>query len=131
MNVLSQRLRQTDAMIEDLLFLDVQLARRTGFDLLAALGSGLEIPLLDGRHQLEIAAGTQPGDVIRLRGKGMPDPHSRRKGDLLVQVMVEVPKNLTPRQEELLRELAEIENTHVTPERKSFFAKLKDYFQGG
>jgi molecular chaperone DnaJ len=61
----------------------------------------------------------------------MPDTRSRHGGDLLVQVFVEVPKRLTPEHERLLRDLAEIENTHVTPERKSFFSKLKDYFQGG
>jgi len=49
----------------------------------------------------------RPGDVIRLRGKGMPDPHSRRKGDLLVQMQLEVLRKLNERQEELLRELAE------------------------
>ena len=50
---------------------------------------------------------------------------------MLVQVFVEVPKRLTAEHEKLLRELAEVENAHVTPERKSFFAKLKEYFQGG
>ncbi len=94
----------------------------------AALGTHLQIPLLDGKHDLEIPAGTQPGDVIRLRGKGMPDPHSRRKGDLLVEIHLEVPKRLNQRQEELLRELAELEKKDVSPHQKSFLAKLKDYF---
>ena len=58
----------------------------------------------------------------------MPDPHGGRKGDLLVQTFVETPKKLTQRQEELLRELAELEHTNVTPHRKSFLEKLKDYF---
>jgi molecular chaperone DnaJ len=57
----------------------------------------------------------------------MPDPHGRGIGDLLVQVNVEVPRKLTTRQEELLRELAETEHAHVSPHRKSFFEKLKDY----
>jgi molecular chaperone DnaJ len=94
----------------------------------AALGTEFDIPLLDGRHTLSIPAGTQPGDVIRLRNKGMPDPHSRRKGDLLVQVQVEVPRKLAPRQEELLRELAELEKKNVGQHQKSFFEKLKGYF---
>jgi molecular chaperone DnaJ len=94
----------------------------------AALGTSLEIPSLEGREQLVIAAGSQPGDVIRLRGKGMPDPHSRRKGDLLVQLVLEVPRNLTPRQEELLREMAELEKKNVSPHQKSFFEKIKDLF---
>ncbi|MBS0267184.1 MAG: molecular chaperone DnaJ, partial [Planctomycetes bacterium] len=94
----------------------------------AALGATLEIPTLAGREELAIDPGAQPGDVIRLRGKGMPDPQSpnRRKGDLLVQLMLEVPRNLTPRQEELLRELAELEKKNVSPHQKSFFEKIKD-----
>ena len=94
----------------------------------AALGTAFDVPLLDGKHRLQIPAGTQPGDVIRLRGKGMPDPHSRRIGDLLVQIQLEVPKKLNPRQEELLRELADLEEKDVSPHQKSFLAKLKDYF---
>lgn len=96
----------------------------------AALGAKVEVPTLDGREEFEIPGGTQSGDLFRLRGKGMPDVQSRRRGDLIVQVFVEVPKRLTPEHEHVLRELAEIENVHVSPERTSFFSKLKDYFQG-
>jgi molecular chaperone DnaJ len=95
----------------------------------AALGAKIEVPTLDGRHPLEIPPGTQSGDVFTLPGRGMPELHSRHRGDLLVQVHIEVPQKLTARHEELLRQLAEIENTHVTPKRKSFFEKLKKYFQ--
>jgi molecular chaperone DnaJ len=95
----------------------------------AALGAKIEVPTLDGRHPLEIPPGTQPGDVFTLSGRGMPELHSRHRGDLLVQVHIEVPLKLTARHEELLRQLADIENTHVTPKRKSFFEKLKKYFQ--
>lgn len=94
----------------------------------AALGTEFEIPLLDGKHVLAIPAGTQPNEVLRLKGKGMPDPHSHRKGDLLVEVQVEVPRKLTPRHHELLRELAEIEDKSVGTHQKSFLEKLKDYF---
>lgn len=94
----------------------------------AALGAEMEIPTLEGPHELTVPPGTQPGEVFRLRGLGMPDPHGRRRGDLFVQVQVEVPKKLTDRQEELLRELAEVEHAHVSPHRKSFFEKLRDYF---
>jgi molecular chaperone DnaJ len=94
----------------------------------AALGTTLEIPLLAGRHQLSIPAGIQPGEIIRLRGKGMPDPHTRRMGDLLIQVHMEVPRKLNPRQEELLRELSELEQKNVSPHQKSFLEKIKDYF---
>ena len=58
----------------------------------------------------------------------MPDPQSGRTGDLLVQTFIETPKKLDERQEELLRELAELEHSNVTPQRRSFLDKLKDYF---
>ncbi|MFV2067415.1 MAG: molecular chaperone DnaJ [Pirellulales bacterium] len=94
----------------------------------AALGTSLEVPTLHGRDTLEIPRGTQSGDVFRLRGKGMPDPRRRGLGDMLIQVNIEVPDKLTPRAEELLRELAEEEHANVAPHRKSFFEKLKEYF---
>ncbi len=94
----------------------------------AALGSTVDVPTLDGREPLDIPAGTQPHEVFRLRGRGMPDPRRRGKGDLLVQTLVEVPHKLNQRQEQLLRELAAEEHAHVTPHRKKFFDKLKKYF---
>jgi len=97
----------------------------------AALGASIEVPTLDGREDLKIPAGSQSGDVFRLRGHGMPAPRQRGRGDLIVQVFIEVPKRLTAQHKRILRELNELEKTHVTPERKSFFKKLKDYFQSG
>lgn len=94
----------------------------------AALGATIDVPTLDGTEDLDIPAGTQPGDVFKLRGRGMPDPRHRGKGDLLVQINIDVPKSLSPREEELLRELASEEKANVSPHRKSFFEKLKDYF---
>jgi molecular chaperone DnaJ len=94
----------------------------------ATLGTEIEIPLLDGRQRLTIPQGTQPGELLKLSGKGMPDPHGGRRGDLYVEVQVEVPKHLSEGQERILRELAELEKVEVTPHRKSFFDKLKDYF---
>jgi molecular chaperone DnaJ len=94
-----------------------------------ALGSEIEVPSLNGPEKLTIPSGTQSGEIFRLRGRGMPVPHQRARGDLIVQVYLEVPKRLSSDHERLLRELAEIENRDVTPERKSFFSKVKDYFQ--
>jgi molecular chaperone DnaJ len=94
----------------------------------AALGTTLEVPTLQGRGELEVPAGTQSGAVFRLGGKGMPDPRRRGLGDLLVQVIIEVPKKLSKEEQALLRELAELEHKNVAPERKGFFEKLKDYF---
>jgi molecular chaperone DnaJ len=95
----------------------------------AALGASIEVPTLKGPETLAIPAGTQSGDVFMLRGRGMPDLRRSAPGDLHVQVHVEVPKRVSARYEELLRELAEIENTDVSPKRKSFFEKIKTYFQ--
>jgi molecular chaperone DnaJ len=94
----------------------------------AALGGTIEVPTLQGPHDLSVPAGTQSGDVFRLRGQGMPHPQRRQVGDLLVQVQIDVPKRLTQRQKELLLELAELEHKHVTPPRKSFFEKVREYF---
>ncbi len=94
----------------------------------ATLGATIHVPTLDGPEEFKIPAGTQPGEVFKLRGRGMPDPRHRGTGDLLVQVTIEVPKSVGGRQQELLRELAELEHSNVSAHRKSFFEKLKDYF---
>ena len=94
----------------------------------AALGCDLEVPTLNGRAELKVPPGTQSGNVFRLRGQGMPDPRVAGVGDLLVQVNIEVPKNLDPHEEKILRELAEIEKKNVAPERKGFFESVKEYF---
>lgn len=94
----------------------------------AALGAAIEVPTLDGRESLTVPAGTQSGETFRLKGRGMPDPRYRGRGDLLVQVHIEVPHSLIPEHEAALRQLAEIENAQVSPTRKSFFEKLKEWF---
>jgi molecular chaperone DnaJ len=92
------------------------------------LGTEIEVPLLRGRHLLEIPPGTQPDEAFRLTGKGLPDPHGGPRGDLFVHLHLEVPRKLGDRQEELLRDLAEEEKANVSAHRKGFFDKLKDYF---
>jgi molecular chaperone DnaJ len=96
----------------------------------AALGAEIEIPILEGKHNLTVPAGTQPGDVFRLDGFGMPHPQRRGRGDLLVQVTIDVPRKLNAQQQQLIRELAELEHANVSPQRKSFFDKLKTFFAG-
>ncbi len=95
----------------------------------AALGLSTEVPTLSGKQSFQVPAGTQSGTVFRLRGHGMPDPHTNAKGDLLIQAVIEVPTKLGKRQKELLRELAELEHENVTPERKGFLDRIKSYFQ--
>jgi molecular chaperone DnaJ len=94
----------------------------------AALGGDIDVPTLDGVMPYHLKQGTQTNEVLRISGKGIPDVRGRGRGDLLVQVVVETPRQLTKRQEELLRELAEIDHKHVSPQRKSFFERLKSLF---
>ena len=94
------------------------------------LGADIEIPTLGGKQSLHIPKGTPTGHVFRQRGLGMPDVHGRGRGDLFIHVYVEVPKKLTERQDELLRELAELDKEHVHPEQKSFLERVYDYFAG-
>jgi molecular chaperone DnaJ len=96
----------------------------------AALGATVEVPTLDGPKPLQVVRGTQAGDVVRVRGLGMPEVRGRGIGDLHVHLHVEVPKALSPRAEELLRELAAEERAAVSPKRSSFFTRLSEYFQG-
>jgi molecular chaperone DnaJ len=95
----------------------------------AALGAEVQVPTLNGPHDLRVPAGTQSGDVFRVRGRGMPDPRGGSAGDLHVQTYIEVPKKMTAKQEKLLRELAELEKTEVSPHRKSFLERIKEYFK--
>ncbi|MBS3733475.1 MAG: molecular chaperone DnaJ [Phycisphaerae bacterium] len=94
----------------------------------AALGGTVEVPTLSGREEMDIPAGTQNGDVITLKRRGLPAAGSGRRGDQCVQVRVEVPRKLTSEQRRLLGEYAKTENADVAPERTGFLDKLKEYF---
>ncbi len=95
----------------------------------AALGAALEVPTLEGKYvNHNLKRGTQNGDEVRIAGKGMPRLHGGRHGDLVLHIQVVTPRNLTKRQEELLRELGEIEGKQVSPERKSFLDRVRDFF---
>jgi molecular chaperone DnaJ len=96
----------------------------------AALGAEIEVPTLEGKISHPLKRGTQSGEVLRIPGQGMPGLRGSRRGDLLVQVIVETPRSLTKRQEELFRELAELDQKHVSPERRSFLDKLRQFFAG-
>jgi len=92
----------------------------------AALGGVVEVPTLSGKViQVKIPKGTQNNEIIPIRGEGFPNVHKYGKGNLLVQVEVEVPTKMSSRQEELLREFAELEKKHVSPKQKKFFDKMK------
>ena len=94
----------------------------------AALGGKIQVPTLTGSHEINVPAGAQNGDVITLRERGLPSLRTGRRGDQHVQVFIEVPRKLTGHQTELLKQYAETEKVDVTPQRKGFLNKLKEYF---
>ncbi len=94
----------------------------------AALGGELEVPTLEGRGKLRIPPGTQPGSVLRIKGKGMPRRIRGGRGDQLVEVTLEVPTHLTLRQRELIEALAKELGEDVQPQQKTFMEKLKELF---
>ena len=97
----------------------------------AALGGDVEVPTLQGKSMLKVPRGTQGGQVLRMRGLGIPDPRGRGgRGDQLVRVVVEVPQKLTKRETELLRELETLQEEHPGEARRSFLGNLKDLFNG-
>lgn len=96
----------------------------------AALGSVVEVPTIEGRADLKITPGSQHGQLFRLAKLGLPDLRSGRRGDELVQILIEVPRKLNKKQEELLREYAIAEDKSVLPESKGFLDKLMEYLRG-
>ena len=95
----------------------------------AALGADVTVPTLDGKVQYHVHEGTQPGDVFKLKGRGIQSLNGRGRGDQYVQVTVEVPKNLSKRQRELLAEFEQNADDKNYQKRKSFFGKLKELFE--
>jgi molecular chaperone DnaJ len=93
-----------------------------------ALGADIDVPTLEGREKLAVKAGTQGGEQVRLRAKGLPNVHDGRRGDLVVTVDVEVPKKLSPRQRELLTEFRAIEAQNPGAKRKGFLDRLGSLF---
>jgi molecular chaperone DnaJ len=96
----------------------------------AALGGDVDVPTLKGTEKLHISAGTQHGEVFKLKGRGLPDIRSYRAGDEVVQILVEIPKKLSDRQKQLLKEFASTEDDKDMPQRKGFLDKLKDLIKG-
>ena len=96
----------------------------------AALGAKIDAPTIDGKVELTIPEGTQSGEVMRIRGKGIPVLRSESRGDEYVKIKVLTPKNLSARQKNLLREFENgTSDSKNNPEKKSFFDKLKDLFE--
>ena len=94
----------------------------------AALGGDIEVPTIDGgRSRVKIPAGSQSGRQMRLRGKGMPALRGGASGDMMIELAVETPVNLTSKQKELLREFEALSEDN-NPESKSFFSSVKSFW---
>ncbi len=96
----------------------------------AALGAEIQVPTLDGRTPYTIKEGTQPGENLRIKGKGFPDVQGRRPGDMIFHITIEVPKGLSGEQKEILRHFDRSTSDKNYQKRSSFFDKLKKAFGG-
>ncbi|NLG93436.1 MAG: molecular chaperone DnaJ, partial [Clostridiales bacterium] len=94
----------------------------------AALGAEVVVPTIDGRVSYQVREGTQPGDVFKLKGKGIPRIGGHGRGDQYVRMTIEVPKNLSPRQKSLLQDFDNVAEDKNYQKRKSFFDKIKNMF---
>ena len=94
----------------------------------AALGATVTVPTLDGKVTYEVHEGTQPGDIFKLKGKGIQHLGGRARGDQYVKVIIEVPRNLNAKQKQLIREFEEGTGDKQYQKRKSFKDKIKDLF---
>jgi molecular chaperone DnaJ len=96
----------------------------------ATLGAEVKVPTVDGDVKLKIPPGTQPGKIIRMRGKGVPHLHRDSRGDQLVIVNVTIPKNLKQEERELFEKLAEEMDSKVLPQERGFLDRLKNVLGG-
>lgn len=94
----------------------------------SALGAEIEVPTLQGTAKIKIHAGTQPGHIVRLKGKGFPHLRGAGSGDQLCRVMLEVPTKLTARQKELLQEFDEAGGENSHPILAGFIDKVREVF---
>ena len=94
----------------------------------AALGDEITVPTLEGKVSYKVPAGTQPGTVFRLKGKGVADVHGGRKGDLYVKVSLEVPTKLNSEQKKIIKEMGEKVGTDCYKKKSGWAEKLKDFF---
>ena len=95
----------------------------------ATLGADIKVPTLDGQVTMKVPEGTQPGKILRLKGKGIPSLRGGGRGDQLVRIKVVVPTKLSDKQKDALRKFADISKDNINPEEKSFMDKVKDFFK--
>ena len=96
----------------------------------AALGAQVEVPTIEGKARLKIAPGTQPGKVLRLKGKGLPSVNQYGTGDLLVNINVWIPKDLNKEERVVLEKLQSASNFQPNPtaNEKRFFDRMREFF---
>jgi molecular chaperone DnaJ len=92
------------------------------------MGAEIRVPTLEGEHTLKIPEGTQPGSTFRIRNKGVPVLNGHGKGDLYVEVRVQIPSKLSKRQKELLQELETTAKVDNQPMTRSLLGKVKNMF---
>jgi molecular chaperone DnaJ len=95
----------------------------------ATLGTTLQFQTLDGSEEIEIPRGTASGTTFRLRGRGVPHLERRNRGDLLIDVVVDVPTELSEDEEEVIRRLAELRGEDVAPPASGLMSKLRSAFK--
>ena len=95
----------------------------------AALGTDIMCPTLSGKAKMKIPAGTQSGKVFRLRSQGLPHVNSSYHGDLYIKVLVITPTHMNSEEKELLKQLSKFDSEKKLNPEKSFFSKLKKFFQ--
>ena len=97
----------------------------------AILGTYVEIPTIENNVKIKIEAGTQPGKILRLRGKGLPEVNGYGRGDLLVNVNVWIPKNINKEELKTIEKLRESKSFNPAPDKndKGFFERMKGYFE--
>ena len=96
---------------------------------IAALGGEIDVPTLEGKAHLKVPAGTQSGQMFKLRDKGIVNVNGRGHGDLFARLIVEVPSRLNAEQRHKLEEFAALCGEENTPMRKSFFERAKEFFK--
>ena len=95
----------------------------------ASLGARIPFETFDGSREIDVQSGTQPGARVRLPGLGVPSLRNGRRGDLVLEVGVEVPTNLNPEQAELLAQLAQLRGEEVTPPHDGLFSRIRSAFR--
>lgn len=95
----------------------------------AALGATVQLETLDGPREVELQSGTQPGARMRLPGLGVPSLQTGRRGDLVIEIGVHVPTNLTPEQAELLAQLAQLRGEQFTAPQEGLFSRIRSAFR--